>query len=328
VGNDRFYGILQDIHGSESFGDALKLLGDYGAEVVILNGDLVNAQPTLEESQKSLAQIIGKAGESGLEVYVQPGSHESVFAFTTVLDYYCEKYPNLHTTLKEPKVDKGDHSIVFLPGSDSVCGGEFETGMDLPTGLYGRTSDGRIPVKDISEFEDIGGKIPFKGIFYYSNMGDLKTRVDDPKNTVVFCHIPPRFGNLQESIDATEAGHVTGDFSFGEKFAPKGSVIPLPRARELYETGYPIEIRKQNSGNEDLRRVYSEIGIRKAVSGHFHGSGGRANDWNGNHVPEKETVQELFYNPGSLADGKAGLIKVNGSGISYENISVKIILHI
>ena len=69
-----------------------------------------------------------------------------------------------------------------------------------------------------------------------------------------------------------------------------------------------------------MKSIYEELGIRKAVSGHFHESGHRANDRNGNHVQEGTNVNELFWNSGYLDAGQTGILTIRGDEVSYQNI--------
>lgn len=94
----------------------------------------------------------------------------------------------------------------------------------------------------------------------------------------------------------------------------------MSTAKKFIEARAPITIKKENSGNEALRDLYEELGIKKAVSGHFHESGHRACDKNGNHVPENTLVEELFWNSGHLDVGQTGILTVNDNKVSYRNL--------
>ena len=72
-----------------------------------------------------------------------------------------------------------------------------------------------------------------------------------------------------------------------------------------------------------MRDVYEELGINKAVSGHFHEASHRANDSYGNHVEEGKKVTDLFWNSGHLDIGHTGILTVDGEQASYQNIDLK-----
>jgi len=85
-----------------------------------------------------------------------------------------------------------------------------------------------------------------------------------------------------------------------------------------------VVLKKENRGNEDLKRLYEELGITKAVSGHFHESGHRANDLNGNRVGQGAFVNNLFWNSGYLDVGQTGILTVNDNAeVSYRNVNLK-----
>ena len=103
----------------------------------------------------------------------------------------------------------------------------------------------------------------------------------------------------------------------------KSSVFPIETAKLFKKFGAPVEIRRENRGNEDLKSLYEELGINKAVSGHFHESGHRANNRMGNHVPEGNLVTDLFWNSGCLDAGQTGILTVGDGTVSYRNIRLE-----
>jgi hypothetical protein len=72
-----------------------------------------------------------------------------------------------------------------------------------------------------------------------------------------------------------------------------------------------------------FRGLKEELGINKAVSGHFHESGHRANDTCGNHVSEGNLVTDLFWNSGHLDAGQTGILTVGDGKVSYRNIRLE-----
>ena len=87
---------------------------------------------------------------------------------------------------------------------------------------------------------------------------------------------------------------------------------------------FPIEIRYENRGNEDLEKVLDETGISKNITGHFHESAGRAHDKSYNPIPENKFVKELYWNASCLDRGIIGILTVNGEEVSYKNINLKL----
>ena len=85
----------------------------------------------------------------------------------------------------------------------------------------------------------------------------------------------------------------------------------------------PINITKENRGNEFLQKLYEELGITKSVSGHFHESGHRAHDEKENLVEEGKMVMGLFWNSGHFDAGQTGILTVNGNEASYQNILIQ-----
>ena len=69
--------------------------------------------------------------------------------------------------------------------------------------------------------------------------------------------------------------------------------------------------------------MYEKLGIRKAVSGHFHESSHRANDRNSKHVFENTFVEELFWNSGCLDIGQCGILTVKDNKVSYRNVRLQ-----
>ena len=110
------------------------------------------------------------------------------------------------------------------------------------------------------EFEQYVGALQegvAQGAMQYANMGDLRKLVIDPNKTIVVCHVPRKFDNLETAVDMAEFGEATEDFELQGDEVKKGSVYPLPVAKQVVQAGYPVEIKRANRGNEDLRDVYN-----------------------------------------------------------------------
>jgi len=320
------YGVISDVHSDPRVVPlAIDTLKRHGAERLLVNGDIGNQQRSLQDSQNYVAFILDSIGKSGLESFVQPGSHETLLAFGPVLDHFAGQYSNIIDATKNRKVEQEGHDLVFLPGSDFLCGGEYQIGNheQLPSGRYIQTKKG---LMRFEEFEQYVGALQqgiVQGAMQYANMGDLRKLVTDPNKTLVVCHVPRKFDNLETAVDMAEFGEATEDFELRGDEVKKGSVYPLPVAKKVVQAGYPVEIKRANRGNEDLRSIYEELGIVKAVSGHFHEAGHRANDRNSNHVQEGQNVRELFWNSGYLDAGQTGILTVKGDEVSYQNIQLE-----
>ncbi len=329
--NETHYGVISDIHQyPQLISETIAMLKKQGAEKLLLNGDIGNQQGTLQESQCYIGFILDEVGKSGLESYVQPGSHETIEAFEPVIEYFEEKYPNIINVIKNPKVEQNGYDLVFLPGSDFLCGGEYHIGNDpiIPSSNYIQVDKSpnlimfdvlRNGIESINGMAEISPKSKFE-MFHYSNMNDLKKLVTIPEKTIVVCHVPRKFDNLETAVDMAEFGEATEKFNLNGNNIEQSSVFPLPIAQQIVQAGYPVEIRKENRGNKDLKSLYEKLGITKAVSGHFHESGHRANDCVGNHVQEGEMVNDLFWNSGHLDAGQTGILTVGDGKVSYRNL--------
>ncbi len=319
MANKTYYGIISDAHKHpENVPYAVEVLKEHGAEKIIVNGDTGN-------SQRDIAYVLIAVAKSGLETYVQPGSHETI-DFEQVIDYLCEKYANINKILEPTEVKIKDHHLVFLPGSDWNAGGEYhiDNNPNLKSGKYMISGNKMIPINSLSDYVKALKEGRANGIVQSSNMYDLKKLVTDPDRTIAVCHIPRKFNNLEEAVDMAEFGEVEKDFIIENNYIKKGSIYPAPIAMKLVEYGYPIKIKKENRGNEDLKRIYEEIGINKALSAHLHESAHRANDSNGNHVPEDKPLIELFWNPSYIDKGLIGTLDVddNKNTVTYHNIDI------
>jgi hypothetical protein len=327
------YGVISDVHGDPRIvGQAIEVLEREGAEKLLVNGDIGNQQGSLKESQSYVAFVLDSIGKSGLEAFVQPGSHETLLAFGPVIDSISEDYSNLIDVTKNQRIEQVGYDLVFLPGSDFSCGGEYQIGNDsgLPSRNYLQLNDSpSLTMFDTLE-EGMDSVVGMRRLdpnmkirmFHYSNMQDLKKLVTNPEKTVMVCHVPRKFDNLESAVDMAEFGEVTEDFELQGDIVRKGSVYPLPVAKQVVQAGYPVEIMRANRGNEDLTGLYNELGITKAVSGHFHESGHRACDGEGNHVEEGKMVNKLFWNSGHLDVGQTGILSVDGEKVSYRNIQL------
>ena len=318
------YGVISDVYSYPRIVPiALDYLKKQGAEKILVNGDIGNRQRTLQKSQDYVAFILDSVGKSGLESFVQPGSHETLLAFAPVLDYFAEKYSNIIDATKHRKAKRQGHELVFLPGSDFTCGGEYSIGNDeLPSGNYIQEEGGLIPFETFEQYFGAIQQGYSQEAFHYSNMQDLRKLISSPEKTIVVCHVPRKFQGLENCIDVSEFGEVTKDFELNGEIVMEGSIYPIHVAPEIVQEGYPVEIKKENRGNQDLKDIYEELGVTKAISGHFHQCGHRANDRKGYHVQEGKNVRELFWNSGCLDNRQTGILTVRGEEVNYQNIQL------
>jgi hypothetical protein len=314
------YGVISDLHEDPRIiVPTLKILKNEGAEKLLVNGDIGH-------DQDSTAAIIDYIGRFGLESYVQPGSHESIREFNPVMDYLTDQYSNLVDLTKpeNKKLEEKDHHLVFLPGSDFLSNnGEYKIENKLPTGTYYFHNNEIMDINFEQYFQLKSNGIDIKRI-NYSNMNDLKKQVTHPEKTIVVCHVPRKFDNLETCVDMAEFGEVTENFKIGNNKFSKGNIFPLPVVKSILNQygDVPIKIKHENRGNKDLKELYEELGITKAVTGHFHESSHRANDSNNNHIPEHTPRNDLFWNSGHLDKGYTGILIVDGENISYQNIKL------
>ena len=366
--NEIKYGIMSDIHEDPRVvSNAISVLKKLGANKLILNGDIGIHSNSINTAQDHTAIILDSIGKSGLESYVQTGSHEITFAHEPVLASFTNKYSNIIDVFKHPKIDMNSHHLVFLPGSDVNAGGEYTFGgADIPTGTYFKTLEGQIiPLVDMDVAMEFSNAGQLGGLIHYNNMSDLRNYVSHPDKTIVICHVPRRFDNFTTGIDVahfidqydvnTRMVMFKDDPENRDKFISYSGLVPvnIPMAKSMLESDTAMRYngkhvteddiisfatkyasknseelirvyveRNENRGNEDLKNLYDELGIRKAVSGHFHESSHRAHDSNGIIVPQNTFVNDLFWNSGHLDKGLTGILTVNGNNVSYQNIDL------
>jgi hypothetical protein len=187
------YGVISDVHADPRIVQiAIDVLKSLGAEKLLVNGDIGNQQETLEKSQQYVAFILDSIGKSGLESFVQPGSHETIFAYAPVIDHFSNKYHNIIDAIKNPVLDHNDHKLVFLPGSDFTRGGQYKIRNNIPTGDYYQTiHDELLPGStDETEIQRLSEMGKLEGIVHITNMNDIKGLITEPDKTIVVCHVP------------------------------------------------------------------------------------------------------------------------------------------
>lgn len=291
--SETVYGIVSDTHENPRVIPlAIVALREMGAQKFILNGDVGTGQ-------EYMAFVLDCFGKSGLETYVQPGSHEKLREFHPVMSHFGKKYGNLISAFDNRKIEFLDHHLVFMPGSDFSCGGEYTIALnDVRSGLY-QTRAGPIAL---------------------TNIMDLASLVTHPDKTIVVCHVPRRFDNLETGVDVAHFGEAILDFILDGQSIDQGSVFPMPLARKITDAGHPVLIKRENRGNVNLKEFYQKLGIKKSITGHFHESVHKATDSEGKQVEEGVLGDELFWNASYLDRAKAGLLTVRDGKVEYRNV--------
>lgn len=338
------YGILSDMHEADPrlAGLAIDIFKKKNVDGVVLNGDLVGDRFRGLKTGEYLSCILSYAASSGLETYVLPGSHESVLEFERIVGQFQKSFPNIVYAVEKPKAEKKGHSLVFLGGSD------WRPTLTLDTGFA-------IDEKTTSGLYDTGGGNALRVL----NINDLRRTVTEPESTILFSHVPRKFSHGGAVDEAHFIESIDFDFRLGEGKAYSRTTGVRPAIQLVMEylkkEGKPImgygganpseeaitkfaskhakaagtdvlEVfveKKENRGNEALKKLYGDLKITKNVTGHFHEANGKAHDGSGVKVKEKRLTEELYW-MASYVDGLlAGLLTVSGKEVSYQNIGLK-----
>ncbi len=353
------YGVISDIHENpESVVNLIRLMrfGYGGIDKLVLNGDIGEWVLGIRERIGFTKQILEAAGKSKLETYVQPGSHEELNIYEIALGYVKQTYKNIIDVREKPVIECLGHNLVFIPGSDINGRDEsFTFGTAMESGEYvvynGRlVKKSRLGVRETKDLKEVE----------YTNIEQVLRGVRDPKNTILFCHCPPKFDNGEIGVDFAhyiETSSVNSLFPerlYSTGFAPafklaeikkevkyfidydeyKGDEEKLKRIlREklgLLDITENVEIgieRKGNKGNVELGQLCNQYGITKMVSSHFHESGHNAHTFDGKPVAKNTFVEDLIVNSGQGSNGKAVIIEVDGERMSYIPIGAESKIH-
>lgn len=341
------YGIISDIHRTDPrvFELAVKILKDEGINGLVLNGDINGDQRQDIDSRKYFAYVLMTAGNSGLETYVLPGSHEDVMELEPVMEVAKSKFSNLIYVIENPRIEKTDHDLVFLAGSDwrptSTVNSGFAWDTEHESGIY-RTND---------------------GVLRIINMNDLRNYVKKPERTVLFTHVPRKF----DTLDGVDMAHFLEILNVNYKlealrnirkelFISIQAVTPAvpdlidriketklpylefkdkdPSEDEIVEAGRKfakknnldeVEVyveRRENRGNNDLKEILDELGIKKHVTGHFHESVHRAHNSKNEGVKQGEFTDDLYWMASYLDRLKVGILTVRDNKVAYENVDL------
>ena len=201
-------------------------------------------------------------------------------------------------TIRVQKVEQEDHDLVFLPDLDFL--------FDEEDYLIG--SD----------------KGPRQGAMQHSNLQELRHLVTDPNKTIVVCHVPRRFDSIEHGVDVAyfaegSNGSTIPTLSLEDTLKRQFGIVSPEEIDEIARRN-DLTLKRENRGNEELRDLYNELGINKAISSHFHESVGRAHDLNCNPLPQGQPTEELFWNPSCLDSGDFGILTVEDNKVAYENL--------
>ncbi len=325
-------GIISDVHSTpEAVVYGIQKLKDLGVERLVLNGDIGEHAETLQESQEYSAKILHAVGRSGLESYVQPGSHETIYGFGSVIDTLSQEHSTIINMLRHSCVDLAGYRLAFLPGSDVHSGGEYHVGVDIPSGQYAVTEEGLVVLDSYATLQRLISEKKIQGMIQVKNMYELRDVVQDPEKTIVICHVPAHFpigsGGVDFAYFATkdDGGFIPGIVleqqirqTIREKYGKEISDVELKTIAE--NNGFTFH--RENVGNKELRRIFDDIGVRYAVNGHIHESGHHAHDREGNPVPEYIPAGELFWNSGCFDRRQMGILHLEERGVLYQNVSL------
>ncbi len=326
---EALYGILSDCHKSSPLAveQAIQRLKSFGAQYLILNGDITGEQnPHRMPPQYFLQYVLKAAADTNLETYVQFGSHEEFLPSKQVLSHHRSLYGNIIDVTQHRRIELPGHHLVFLPGSDVNAGGEYTFGTDLPSGTFLKTKDGLMMVENPQQYPMCAQMLQqgqAEGIMHYENIGDIAKYVTTPEKTIVICHVPPKFNNLEHAVDRAVFGEVTAPFMLDKRPVEKGSIFPIHAASQLQKQGAPIAIKQENRGNQELAQLYQQLGITKVINGHFHESAHHAHDHLGQPIKENTFTNSLFWNASYMDAFKAGILRVDGINVVYQNIDLR-----
>ncbi|MDD5192906.1 MAG: metallophosphoesterase [Candidatus Nanoarchaeia archaeon] len=295
------YGIISDIHRNPALVMlVLDVLKDARVDNLILLGDI-------GDNEQIVSSVLNKTKKLGLETYIIPGSHETIRSFYEPMNHFGNLSSHLIDCTKNQKIEKKGHDLVFLPGSDWLCGGEFKLLEDenIKSGFYGTQEGSR----------------------YVINMNDLRDLVTNPEKTIVVSHVPRKFEHQGDSVDNAYFA-MQSDGSLVPGIYLENSIRHQTGFKDITEIhkfakANGFTFRNEKRGNEFLRKLYNDIGISKVINGHFHESAGNVHDALGNKLKEKEMYDELFWNTSYIDAGKFGILTVNDNKVGYRNLKLE-----
>ncbi len=296
-------GIMTCIHASAS--NAARFLRRFEKEnvdLIVLNGDL-------GDNYKEIKKVLNVFKRTKIKTLVIPGSHEPY------KDYYkaiktIKNNKNVIDLSSKIRINFEDYNLIVFPGSDAI----------YHTGGFLLANDNKHKMKREKIL-----KRYIKKDFRTIILNDLRRFIKKNKENILIMHIPPKFkGN--KSIDVANFGVVTKNCFFRIKnrmrLLEKTDIFPLKMALNMKSKGLPIKIQTKNVGNEYLKKLIKQLKIKKFVCGHIHESGGRAVILSGKKLKQNKWSKELFYNTGSVKEGKAGIIYLENKLVKFKNLII------
>ena len=204
------YGIVGDIEKNpEGLVHAVNTLRDkYHVDVLIGNGDLCDVMEDERDTYNNGALIWTAFIQSGLESYVIPGNHDNFSGFGRLNKNFA-----LHNAVRPTafeygvyKISKGNHDLVFIPGSVFVVPHGYVFGIERESGIYLRKRDTFEPISQedlewLQKTWEHGGSSPQDFIFY-TDLREISKVIDGKRPTIVFSHVPRKFEGLSDSVDS------------------------------------------------------------------------------------------------------------------------------
>lgn len=331
------YALVSDIHRDPAVIDhAIRFAKNNDISSIILNGDIgepqhitdihgqYNPKASLQATQDYVARVLDPIAKSGLEAYLQPGSHEQVQSFQPVVDDFSSKFGNIHDMIQQRTVHSSDHDLVFLPGSDWVASGEYQITSAVPEGLYVRTDSGLVDASQKDVVSRVIQQGSAQGLLRTIHPSSLEQYVTDPESTIVVCHVPAKFSSIDFGVDMAYFGETqTGAVVPGvvlehhiKQQVPNASAADVRNI--ALQNGYAL--RRENRGNQELSELYSSLGLTKQISGHFHESSHRATTLDSKFIESGKWTDNLAWNSGQLDQGLMGVLEVDGPKVRYFNV--------
>jgi len=316
------FGIIGCPHGKvSSVKKIIKRFKKEKVDAIILPGD-INSE---KKAYQSILKILSSLSKLKKPVYVIPGSHEPVKAYERALNNFKKNKYIIDCTQKKNRRRKiNSYELVFLPGSGWLSG---EGGFVLKDSR-------KVFKKKTRRYISKYYGVPVK-LFYVK---DLKKLVKHPEKTILISHFPPKF-NKPGAIDVAKFGRLKSKKLKFKVKSPdkkelenvmllwqgliKDTVFELHIAEKLIKKGYPLKILNKNVGSEEIKKAIKKLKIKKQICSHIHEAGQRGCDSKGNLIKQGKWSKELFYNPGSAKEGKAGTYIIEKDKAKYKNIKVK-----
>jgi len=297
------YGIMADIH-KANYSAIIRAIDLLKSRVdkLVINGDI-------GDDKQSIEFILQNVAKTNIETYAQPGSHETINDVEAQKGL-LKKYTNLHIITQPTIFRQSDHDIILLPGSMSHT-------KKSENGYY------------LANESDQSGLIHSNsGDKYYTNIKVLAKLVENPEKTIVFCHDSCKTETIKHGPDYAYSGNLANGFIPGALFEQqiKNKLGYVPDFETLVHlaTQEGIELKKYNAGRISLRDAFNKIGIKKAISAHFHEASHNACDSNNLLVDQNQFVNDLFWHAGTFDFGHTGILTVEGNKVKYENIKLNL----